>query len=470
MVQTSVLTHDTISTMPNEAEGPRTATKRAIGIIRVSQVKGREGESFISPSEQHERIQNACERDDLLLLRTVNELDVSGKTRLEDRPGLREAIEGVERGEADVIVAAYFDRLVRSLKVQAELVQRVERAGGKVLAVDVGQVTEGTAGEWLSGTMHGMVSEYYARLAGERTAAAQRRAVARGVAPFPNVPPGYMRNNDGTLAPHPTEAPLVAEAFRMRAKGETVKDVRAYLKANGIERTFRGVQSLLASRIVLGEISFVGDKLNLTNPNAHPAIIDVETWQRVQRQIITRGRKAKSDRLLARLGVLCCSTCERPMAIGNSSSNYPTYRCSPMSDCPQRMAITATIAERVVTEHVRAALADTRGHASAETNIQRAEQSLAAAQSLLAAALRTFDGFDEPAARQRLIELREARDAAQAHLDQLGGTRPAITLNGADDWEQLTLAEQRALIRATVARAVVAPGRGSDRVAVELVS
>jgi site-specific DNA recombinase len=443
--------------------------RRAIGIIRVSQVKGRDGESFVSPLEQRERIEAACDRDGLRLTRTADELDVSGKTALDERKGLREAIEAVEAGEADVIVAAYFDRLVRSLKVQAEVVQRVERAGGKVLAVDVGQVTEGTASEWLSGTMHGMVAEYYARLAGERTASAQRRAVARGVVPFPNVPPGYTRNKDGTLAPHPTEAPIVAEAFRMRANGTTIKDIRAYLKANGIERTFRGVQTLLASRIVLGEISFVGDKLALTNPNAHPAIVDVETWQRVQRQKITRGRKAKSDRLLARLGVLRCSTCGQPMAIGNTNTKYPTYRCNPSSDCPDRMAITADIAERVVTEHVRAALADAQGHASAETNIRQAEQALQAAQSTLYATLRAFDGFDEPAARQRLLELREARDAAQAHLGQLGGTRPALTIDGAEDWNRLTLAERRALIRAIVARAIVRPGRGPDRVAVELV-
>ncbi len=140
-----------------------------------------------------------------------------------------------------------------------------------------------------------------------------------------------------------------------------------------------------------------------------------------------------------------------------------------MSDCPERMAITADIAERVVTEHVRAALADVQGHASAETNIRQAEQALQAAQSGLDSALRTFDGFDEPAARQRLLELREVRDAAQADLDQLGGTRPALTINGAEDWNRLTLAERRALIRAIVARAVVRPGRGPDRVAVELV-
>ena len=37
-----------------------------------------------------------------------------------------------------MVVAAYCDRLMRSLRVQDELVSRVERTGGEVLAVDVG--------------------------------------------------------------------------------------------------------------------------------------------------------------------------------------------------------------------------------------------------------------------------------------------------------------------------------------------
>ena len=80
----------------------------------------------------------------------LEELDVSGGAPLARRPGLRRAVEMVEAGEADVVVVAYFDRLVRSLTVQAEVVERVEQAGGAILAVDVGEVTNGTAGQWLS--------------------------------------------------------------------------------------------------------------------------------------------------------------------------------------------------------------------------------------------------------------------------------------------------------------------------------
>ena len=88
-----------------------------------------------------------------MLVETINELDVCGGTAPERRPGLRRAVEAIEAGEAGVIVAAYLDRLVRSLRVQDELISRVERAGGQVLAVDVGRVTNDSAGQWLSGTI-----------------------------------------------------------------------------------------------------------------------------------------------------------------------------------------------------------------------------------------------------------------------------------------------------------------------------
>src|SRR5690349_9734362 len=141
----------------------KTKARRAIGIVRVSETKGREGDSFVSPVEQEDRIRAACKREGLKLLEVVPEMDVSGGRPLAERPGLGPAVEAVESGRADVIVAAYFDRLTRSLAVQDELVSRVEKAGGKVLAVDVGQITNGSAAQWVTTTALGMMSEYFRR-------------------------------------------------------------------------------------------------------------------------------------------------------------------------------------------------------------------------------------------------------------------------------------------------------------------
>jgi DNA invertase Pin-like site-specific DNA recombinase len=450
--------------------------RKAIGIVRVSETKGRNGEGLVSPSEQRERIEAACERDGLKLLRIEQELDVSGGTPLERRTGLRSAVEAVEGGEASVVVAAYFDRLVRSLVVQAEVVQRVEQAGGEVLALDVGRVTEGTAGQWLSGTMLGAVAEYHRRATAERTGEAVRRAVARGVAPWTaKGNPGYERGEDGRLVPS-GEAPIVAQAFRMRADGATMGDVRRYLVKHGMGRSLSGVSKLLSSRTVLGEIHF-GE---LVNTEAHPPIVDADTWRRAQR-VVPRGTRPMSQRLLARQGVLRCGSCGGRMVVGLQTKRgrpYPYYRCPALKsggtpgDCPARVTIAAHLAEQIVTDRVRARLAGREGRASAEAHVGEAERALEKAQAALSGAIRAFDGLtDEPEARERLIELRQQRDDAQAELDRLGGTSAAVTLSADTDWDLLTLDEKRALIRGTVEQVTVSKsGHGAERVAVELLS
>jgi DNA invertase Pin-like site-specific DNA recombinase len=446
------------------------ASRRAIGIVRVSQTGGREGERFASPEEQRERIEAACKRDGLQLLEVHEEMDVSGGKPLAGRPGLSAAVDAIEAGEADVVAAAYFDRLFRSLQTQAEVIGRIESAGGQVLAVDVGQVTNGSAGQWLSGTMMGAVSEYFRRSAKERSAEGQGRAVARGATPWARVPLGYTRREDGTLEIDPDTKPIVLQAFEMRAAGASHATIRKMLAEHGVERSHRGVQVMLASRVYRGQVHF-GEH---HNPNAHEPLVDRELWERVQRTVIPRGRRARSDRLLARLGVLRCGSCGARLSAMNlpKQNNYPIYRCPSTSDCPKHVTISAEIAERVVVDAVRAALSNAEGRASIEQGVRDADRALERAQSELDAALRTFAATevgDEPAAVERLAQLRDARDVALAEREQLGDTPAALTLRAARDFDHLTLDARRTLIRNTVKRATVAPGgRGAGRITLEL--
>jgi hypothetical protein len=354
---------------------------------------------------------------------------------------------------------------VRSLSVQAEVVSRVEAAGGAILAVDVGALSHDSAGSWLSGTMLGAVAEYARRVTAERTQDSKRRAVARGVAPYPNIPPGYRRRDDGSIEPDPHTAATIADAFRLRAKGSTVRAVREHLRANGIERSYHGTQSMLTSRVYLGELSFGA----LRNPASHEAIVDATVWTTVQRMSSPRGRLAKSERLLARLGILRCGTCGARMVVGSANhGSYALYRCPPVSDCPQRVTISADIAERVVTEGVQELLAGKGGTASLSDGVADAERDLAAAERELDAAVEAFTGLEDVStAREKLTGLREARDVARDRLADISATvLPAIKLT-ASDWNELTLGERRDLIRAVVDRAVVVPGRGANRVTVE---
>ncbi|HUO38514.1 MAG TPA: hypothetical protein VMU34_12060 [Mycobacterium sp.] len=60
------------------------------------------------------------------------------------------------------------------------MIERVERAGGEIFALDHGKLTNGTAATRLSTNMMGAVFQYFAEVTGEKVTAAQARSVARG--------------------------------------------------------------------------------------------------------------------------------------------------------------------------------------------------------------------------------------------------------------------------------------------------
>ena len=119
-----------------------TSKPRAVAVVRVSAQGDRAEEHFHSPDVQLDSAKRARKRRERFVAH-FPEIDVSGKRPLVKRPGLLKAVEMVEAGQAYDIVVAYFDRLVRSLKVQLEVIERVEKAGGEIFALDHGKLTNG---------------------------------------------------------------------------------------------------------------------------------------------------------------------------------------------------------------------------------------------------------------------------------------------------------------------------------------
>jgi hypothetical protein len=244
--------------------------------------------------------------------------------------------------------------------------------------------------------------------------------------------------------------------------------VRDFLRENGIDRSFHGTQSLLRSRIVLGELHF-GE---LVNVESHLPIVPLGVWQEVQKMRSVRGRRAKSERLLSRLGVLRCATCGGRMVVASQDQHgkrYYMYRCSPLGDCPRRVAISATIVEDAIVEETKHLIAGMKGTATMADGVADAELALERCEQELDAAVRAFSGLEDVvAARERLLELRDARDRARDRFDELqAAARPAVTVTASGDWDSLTLEERRALIRAVIDRVDVTPGgRGRDRITI----
>lgn len=441
---------------------------RAIGVVRVSKTKGREGDRFVSPRDQARRIREWCASQDFELVDTFEELDISGGLPLDKRPGMKRAVAEVEAGRVGIVVVAYFERLVRSLKVQHEIVDRVEDAGGRVVAVDAGDISNKTAASWLQGTLVGAFNEYYRRQVREKAGEAQADAIARGVATWDVKIPGYRKGEDGVLVPD-DQASVTREAFEMRRDGATIAEVRSFLRGHGVERSYHGVGCLLKSRVVIGELHF-GKHSNI---RAHEPIVDRDLWNAVQRLRVPRGRKPRSDRLLARLGVVRCGSCGARMVVASSGhGKYWVYRCPPTGDCELHQAVSATITEGLVEDVVKARIAHKTGRAAPERHNREVFARRDRAQADLDAAIRAFAGIEgEVAAIEKITELTAVRDAAQEEADRvahLNRDLPALTISPDTDWDSLSLAAKRALVKALIESVTISPGRGAERVSISL--
>lgn len=439
----------------------------AVGIVRVSQPKGRKGEKFVSPREQRAAIVGFCADKGWRITDAdiYDELKVSGDAPLEDRPGLSRAVSAVLTNAADVIVGAYSERLWWSHEVRAQVLRLVQAAGGEVWAVDAGLLSDGSAAEDFSAEVRTSADRFSRRQNAEKSRKAVEDAIARGVCPFADVPPGLALDADNRVI-HTDKLPTIVSAFELRDNEGTIKEVRGFLREHGIDRSYHGVQSMLGNRLYLGEIHFG----SLVNRKAHKPAIPRDLFNRVQKKKATRGRRAKSDRLLARLGVLRCGTCGARMVVGTQTQNgrsYPFYRCPPVGDCERRVTIGAVIAEDVIVEATKRRAREVKGEASAKGDARADAEAAEQAQANLDAAIRAFGGLeDESAAVDRLAELARVRDEAVAKANHSKDLTSALTID-VDDWDDLSISGRRALIRATIEQATVSSmGKGAGRITV----
>lgn len=438
----------------------KTKLPLAAGGIRISELagRGRNGKRLHSDVDQRDKVASICDEFKLELDYVFEELDTSGTLPLAQRPKLLAALERMEHGDLKAIVFPYRDRSDRSIAVMTEVVERVDHADGLLIAGG-SVLTHKTADQWARSVLESFANEMPARYAKEKVRAAHVDAVADGIPPYAPVP-GYAKGPDGRFVAVKKLKPILREAFAMRDRRESINTIRRYLAEHGIARSYAGVESMLNSETYIGNVVF-GD---LRKDGAHEAIIDPAVWYRVQSARGTRGRQSKSDRLLARQGVLVCGTCGARMT-ATSNRGYAFYRCqhNASPDCTARATIAAERVEELVVDQLKARreLARLEGFASADPG-EQLSQAARDAKADLEAALDAFQGVEGlGAAKRRIAELTERWQTAEREAERHDRTEGArAQMRRLDDWDRLTLDGRRAIIRATIERIVIEPVGG----------
>lgn len=322
--------------------------------VRVSDVRGRKGESFISPDVQREQIAAWISSRGEDLGETLVELDESGARA--DRPLLMKAIRRIEEGESTGLIVAKLDRFGRSLLDGLSAVARIERAGGTFVSVQDGFDLATPTGRLILRMMLAWAEWELDRIRINGDIACEK-AVSRGIYIPSQGPPGYVKGDDRHLHPDPSSAPLIKEAFRRRARGASAREIAEFLNGEGM-RTRTGlpfqaqtVYRLIANRAYLGESRF-GRHSHLS---AHQAIVDPGLWKKAQFRL--RPRREPAGSLLAR--TVRCASCGRSMASyapQTKRSPSATYRCYVAQrlgprQCPSPAAVSAAELEPLVEEY-----------------------------------------------------------------------------------------------------------------------
>lgn len=332
---------------------------RVDGYIRVSRVGGREGDSFISPEQQREKIEQWARLHDVQVVEWHVDLDKSGGTL--DRPGLDAAMRRIRDGQTDGLAVAALDRLSRAGVPDAlNLVYEIVDSGGKFAAIDMGVDPTTEFGEFGLTIMLAL-----ARMQRRRVTASWRdaraRAVARGVHVASATPTGYRRREDGVLEPHPVYAPVITDVFRQRAGGASWAELGRLLDSRKVEGPYgqinwrtRAVSHIIENRVYLGEAR----SGEFVNPAAHEPLIDEATWHAAQSAVGAPAVRGEPS-LLA--GLLRCAGCRhliKPDVMKDrDGTKLRFYRCRGQhasGTCTDRAAVLGRVVEPYVEGLIRA--------------------------------------------------------------------------------------------------------------------
>ena len=182
---------------------------RAIGYVRVSTEE--QSSKGCSLEAQQEMIERYCDLYSIELQETVIDAGESGKNLC--RPGLKMALEMLSSGTVDGMVITKLDRLTRSVRDWARLIEEFFGNAASLLSVSDHIDTRTASGKLVLNLLVA-VSEWERQAIGERTATALAFRKRQGIRV--GAPHFGSQVEEGRLVSDPKEAKIIMQARELR--------------------------------------------------------------------------------------------------------------------------------------------------------------------------------------------------------------------------------------------------------------
>jgi site-specific DNA recombinase len=406
------------------------------------------------------------------------------------RPAFQALLRDVERGAIDAIAVYKIDRLSRSLRDFAKLIELFERHGVTFVSVTQ-QFSTATSMGRLTLNMLMSFAEYEREIIGERIRDKKRATRSRGMWVGGKAMLGYDVV-DKKLVVNDDEATQVREMFELYLQSNSLRDAVAELRRRGWiskslvtrhDRRIHGkpfsrstLHSVLTNDVYRGKVRCADGLV----AGVHEPIIGSELWEAVQARLrlqAQNGGAATRNKTGALLrGLVHCGRCHSPMLHTFSTKNgrrFRYYVCSRLHNegaetCPSAR-VAAGKFERFIVEQVLVIGTD---DALIAKTAAAAEHLANERQEHISAELRRLDRQRRATTDElRGNEIAKRRDELTAELEAIGdGTVDADDLRVAlagfvPVWEHLFAAERERILRLLVERITYQPDGGDVEIA-----
>lgn len=429
--------------------------------VRVSQVRGRSGPSFISPEVQRKQIERWAKAHGHTLTWHEPELDVSGGNM--SRPVFDQIMERIRSGQSDGVIVAKLDRFARTLVGALSTLEEFQRHDAVLVSVAENLDLSTSVGKAFLRILL-VFAELERDRISENWGTATTNAIARGVHIAKFTPFGYDKDADKRLVPN-ADAKAVREVFLMRAAHKTRTEIARRLdelapRPNGGRWVTSSVERMIKNRVYTGE-AYRGEAVN---PNAHEAIVSFAEWQAANLAPVRASHRGKKANLLG--GIVRCAACRYVLApqVWGAQRAKPTlvYRCREVHSagaCPAPATISREAVERYVEGIWREQMADQA------LTIKQDSQALQSATAELEAAEDELRAFASDLTARRLLgggyhEALEARAAAvnsaQIQLQQVSG--PALDAGAVARYDELPIEDRKRILGSSIDAVLVTRG------------
>ena len=250
-----------------------------------------------------------------------------------ERPGLTNALRAAKAGRFDLLLVYRVDRLSRSVRGLAEVLETLDAAGVGFRSATEPFDTTSAAGRMMV-QMLGVFAEFERATIIDRVIAGMERKSSKGGWCGGTQPFGYRAvKGEGRLVVDEVEAPLVPVIFDLYATKRLGSHAIAnQLSAAGLSTRagrpwqFKSVLTVLRNRTYLGQVHFRGT----WSDAEHPPLVEKSLFDAVQAILAERGEDVSkrasnsSDYLLT--GLVVCGGCGSRFTGTRATGRSSTYR------------------------------------------------------------------------------------------------------------------------------------------------